>query len=81
MILPHKQICDKIILLSYSQCDRLRPMISTISRRYSLDEYRAIEEKAEGRSEYRDGEIVPMPGGTLKHSRISSKINSQKQDN
>nr|WP_298918614.1 hypothetical protein [uncultured Nostoc sp.] len=24
-------------------------MISTISRRYSLDEYRAIEEKAEGR--------------------------------
>lgn len=29
-------------------------MISTISRRYSLDEYRAIKEKAEGRSEYRD---------------------------
>ncbi|MEH1829736.1 MAG: Uma2 family endonuclease [Nostoc sp.] len=49
-------------------------MISTISRRYSLDEYRAIEEKAEGRSEYRDGEIVPMPGGTLKHSRIGGNI-------
>ncbi|MEH2214630.1 Uma2 family endonuclease [Nostoc sp.] len=49
-------------------------MISTISRRYSLDEYRAIEEKAEGRSEYRDGEIVPMPGGTLKHSRIGRNI-------
>jgi Uma2 family endonuclease len=49
-------------------------MISTISRRYSLDEYRAIEEKAEGRNEYRDGEIVPMPGGTLKHSRIGGNI-------
>ncbi|MEH2334134.1 hypothetical protein [Nostoc sp.] len=40
-------------MLSYGQCDRLRPMISTISRRYSLDEYRAIAEKAEGHSEYR----------------------------
>ncbi|MDJ0796737.1 MAG: Uma2 family endonuclease [Calothrix sp. MO_167.B12] len=48
-------------------------MIST-EHRYSLDEYRAIEEKAEGRNEYRDGEIVPMPGGTLKHSRISGNI-------
>ncbi|KAB8331068.1 Uma2 family endonuclease [Scytonema tolypothrichoides VB-61278] len=49
-------------------------MISTIKRRYTLDEYRALEEKMEGRSEYRDGEIVPMPGGTLKHSRISGNI-------
>jgi len=49
-------------------------MISTISRRYSLDEYRAIEEKAEGRSECRDGKIIPMPGGTLKHSRIGRNI-------
>ncbi|MBD2432432.1 MULTISPECIES: Uma2 family endonuclease [Fischerella] len=49
-------------------------MISTIKRRYTLDEYRALEEKAEGRSEYRDGEIVPMPGGTLKHSRIGRNI-------
>ena len=48
-------------------------MIST-ERRYSLDEYRGMEEKAEGRSEYRDGEILPMPGGTLKHSRISGNI-------
>ncbi|KOP27392.1 hypothetical protein AMR41_05185 [Hapalosiphon sp. MRB220] len=49
-------------------------MISTIKRRYTLDEYRTLEEKAEGRSEYRDGEIVPMPGGTLKHSRIGRNI-------
>ncbi|OCQ94174.1 hypothetical protein BCD64_05240 [Nostoc sp. MBR 210] len=49
-------------------------MVSTIKHRYTLDEYRAIEEKAEGRSEYRDGEIVPMPGGTLKQSRIGRNI-------
>ncbi|GBE92354.1 Uma2 family endonuclease [Nostoc cycadae] len=49
-------------------------MVSTIKHRYTLDEYRAIEEKAEGRSEYRDGEIVPIPGGTLKHSRIGGNI-------
>ncbi|BAY92500.1 MULTISPECIES: Uma2 family endonuclease [unclassified Tolypothrix] len=48
-------------------------MIST-ERRYTLDEYHAIEEKAEGRSEYRDGEIVDIPGRTLKHSRIGRNI-------
>lgn len=49
-------------------------MITTVERRYNLDEYRAIEEKAEERSEYRDGKIVPMPGGSLNHSRISGNI-------
>ena len=49
-------------------------MITTVERRYSLDEYRAIEEKAEERSEYRDGEIVPMPGGSINHSRIGRNM-------
>ena len=49
-------------------------MITTVERRYSLDEYRAIEEKAEGRNEYHDGEIVPMPGESLNHSRIGRNI-------
>jgi Uma2 family endonuclease len=49
-------------------------MVSTIKCHYTLDEYRTIEEKAEGRSEYQDGEIVPIPGATLKHSRISGNI-------
>jgi Uma2 family endonuclease len=49
-------------------------MITNVERRYNLDEYRAIEEKAEGRSEYRDGQIVPMPGGSLNHSRISGNV-------
>lgn len=49
-------------------------MITTVKRRYTLEEYRAIEEKAEGRSEYRNGEIVPMPRGSLTHSRIGRNI-------
>lgn len=49
-------------------------MIANVAHHYSLDEYRALEEKAEGRSEYRDGEIVPMPGGSLNHSRIGRNI-------
>jgi Uma2 family endonuclease len=49
-------------------------MITAVERRYNLDEYRAIEEKAEGRNEYRDGEIVPIPRGSLNHSRISGNI-------
>ncbi len=49
-------------------------MITTVERRYNLDEYRAIARKAEGRNEYRDGEIVPIPGGTLNHSRIGGNV-------
>lgn len=49
-------------------------MITTVERRYSLEEYRALEEKAEGRNEYRDGKIVAMPGGSLNHSRIGRNI-------
>ncbi len=37
---------------------------------YSPDEYRELEENAEFRNEYRDGEIVQMSGGSINHSRI-----------
>lgn len=49
-------------------------MITTVERRYSLEEYRELEAKAEGRNEYRDGEIVFIPGGSFNHSRISGNI-------
>ncbi|HAA31162.1 MAG TPA: hypothetical protein DCE56_29910 [Cyanobacteria bacterium UBA8553] len=38
---------------------------------YTLEEYRQLEETAECRSEYRDGEIVPLTGGTINHNRIN----------
>lgn len=49
-------------------------MVANIAHSYSLDEYRILEEQAEGRNEYHDGEIVPMPGGSLNHSRIGRNI-------
>jgi Uma2 family endonuclease len=41
---------------------------------YTPAEYLELEEKAEFRSEYRDGEIVPMAGGTTNHNEISLNV-------
>jgi Uma2 family endonuclease len=41
---------------------------------YTPAEYLELEEKAEFRSEYRDGEIVPMAGGTTNHNQISGNV-------
>jgi Uma2 family endonuclease len=49
-------------------------MVSTIQRRYSLDEYRAIADTSEEKCEYHDGEIIAMTGGTVKHSRLSRNM-------
>lgn len=39
-------------------------------RHYTPEEYLSLEEKANYKSEYRDGEIVPMAGGTTNHNEI-----------
>ncbi|MBH8554880.1 Uma2 family endonuclease [Nostocaceae cyanobacterium CENA357] len=43
-------------------------------RYYTPKEYLELEEKAEFRSEYRDGEIIPMTGGTTNHNKISLNL-------
>jgi len=43
-------------------------------RYYTPEEYLALEETAEQKSEYRDGKIVPMTGGTTNHNQISLNI-------
>lgn len=43
----------------------------TTTTRLTPDEYRAIEETAEERHEYCNGEIITMPGGSPAHSRIA----------
>jgi len=48
--------------------------MQTLSKLYTLSEYRALEEAAEERHEYHDGKIVAMTGGTLEHSAISGNI-------
>jgi Uma2 family endonuclease len=43
----------------------------TTKRHYTPEEYLQLEEKSEFKNEYRDGEIVPMTGGTTNHNEIS----------
>jgi Uma2 family endonuclease len=45
-------------------------LVQPQSQTYTLNEYRALEETAEFRSEYHDGRIIPMSGGTIDHNRI-----------
>lgn len=40
-------------------------------KRYTPEEYLELEEKAEYKSEYRNGQIVPMTGGTTNHNKIA----------
>jgi Uma2 family endonuclease len=45
-------------------------VVETQKQYCTPEEYLALEEAAESKSEYRDGEIVPMTGGTTNHNRI-----------
>jgi Uma2 family endonuclease len=47
---------------------------TTERRYYTPEEYLALEETAEYKSEYHDGEIVPMAGGTTNHNRIARNM-------
>jgi Uma2 family endonuclease len=46
----------------------------TQKRYYSPEEYLALEEAADYKSEYIDGEIVPMAGGSTNHNRIAGNF-------
>ncbi|MEC4817020.1 MAG: Uma2 family endonuclease [Scytonema sp. PMC 1069.18] len=46
-------------------------VIQTEKRYYTPEEYLILEEKAVDRHEYRDGEIITMPGGTTNHNQIA----------
>ena len=46
----------------------------TEQRYYSLEEYLALEEAADYKSEYIDGEIVPMAGGSINHNQIAGNF-------
>ncbi|MGL5923313.1 Uma2 family endonuclease [Chroococcidiopsis sp.] len=43
-------------------------------RYYTQDEYLELEEAAEYKSEYIDGEIIPMAGGTTNHNRLAGNF-------
>jgi Uma2 family endonuclease len=43
-------------------------------KRYSLEEYFALEEKAEEKHEYHNGKVITMTGGTIPHNKIAGNI-------
>jgi Uma2 family endonuclease len=45
--------------------------LQTQKRYYTPEEYLELENKADYKNEYRDGEIVPMTGGTTNHNKIA----------
>ena len=45
-----------------------------VKKRYTPEEYLALEEKAEFRSEYHHGEIIPMTGGSFNHNEIITNL-------
>ena len=48
--------------------------LQTSSHYYTPEEYLALEEQAEYKSEYHNGEIIPMTGGTTNHNEISGNL-------
>ncbi|MEA5617972.1 Uma2 family endonuclease [Cronbergia sp. UHCC 0137] len=48
--------------------------VETRKHTYTPEEYLELEEKALYKSEYRDGEIIPMTGGTGNHNKITLAI-------
>lgn len=46
-------------------------MTQAAVKRYTPEEYLEMEAKADYKSEYRDGEIVPMAGGTTNHNELA----------
>lgn len=44
---------------------------------YSIEDYLLLEEQAESKSEYLDGQIIPMTGGTTNHNQIAGNIYSE----
>lgn len=49
-------------------------VIQVQPRFYTPEEYLALEETAVDKSEYRDGEIVPMTGGSTDHNDIAGNL-------
>ncbi len=48
--------------------------MKTQHKYYSPEEYLALEEAAIDKSEYIDGEIFPMPGGSTNHNRLTGNF-------
>lgn len=52
-------------------------MQATQSKYYTPEEYLEQEEKADYKSEYIDGEIIPIAGGTVSHNQIALNVSTE----
>jgi len=50
------------------------PLTPSPTQTYTAEEYLALEVKSDIRSEYRDGDIIPMTGGTPAHNEIIATL-------
>ncbi|MGK7929653.1 MAG: Uma2 family endonuclease [Spirulina sp.] len=50
---------------------------ATQSQYYTPEEYLKLEERAEFKSEYLDGEIIPMAGATANHNVLTGKFHAR----
>jgi Uma2 family endonuclease len=55
----------------------MQVMQVTKERRYSPEEYLALEEAADYKSEYIDGHIIPMAGGSTNHNQIAINFSTE----
>jgi Uma2 family endonuclease len=62
----------EIILIANGEI--LKMQMQTQQRYYTPEEYLALEESAEFKSEYHNGEIVPMTGGSINHNQIAGNV-------
>ncbi len=51
-------------------------MQATEQRYYTPEEYLALEEAADYKSEYIDGQIIPIAGGSINHNRIALNLSA-----
>lgn len=51
--------------------------MQTQQKYYSPEEYLSLEEAAESKSEYIDGEIIPMAGGTTNHNQVELNFSTE----
>jgi Uma2 family endonuclease len=49
-------------------------MVLTAERLYTIEEYLALEEKAETKHEFDNGKIIEMPGAKFNHNTITARI-------
>ncbi|MEH1967569.1 Uma2 family endonuclease [Nostoc sp.] len=49
-------------------------MVLQTEQRYTPEEYLELEEKAEYKNEYKDGEIIPIIGETTNHNKIAGNF-------